>query len=41
MADSVAVLDDGRVIEVSSHDELMARGGLYAELYQMQERASR
>lgn len=41
MADSIVVLDGGRVREVGSHDELMARGGLYAELYELQERAYR
>jgi ATP-binding cassette subfamily B protein len=28
-----AVLDGTRVAEIGSHDELMARGGQYAELY--------
>ena len=35
------MLDGGRVIEVGNHGELMARGGLYAELYELQERAYR
>jgi ATP-binding cassette subfamily B protein len=41
MADLIAVLDDGRVREVGNHEELMARGGLYAELYELQARAYR
>lgn len=41
MADQIAVLDGGRVREVGNHDELMARGGLYAELYDLQARAYR
>jgi ATP-binding cassette subfamily B protein len=36
MADLIVVLDGARVAEVGSHDELMARGGRYFELYQIQ-----
>jgi ATP-binding cassette subfamily B protein len=36
MADLIVVLDGARVVEVGSHDELMARGGHYAELYGIQ-----
>jgi subfamily B ATP-binding cassette protein MsbA len=35
-ADQVLVLDQGRLVEQGTHDELLARGGLYAHLYQMQ-----
>jgi ATP-binding cassette subfamily B protein len=36
MADHILVLEDGRIIEAGSHDELVARGGRYAELFEMQ-----
>ena len=32
-ADRIAVVDEGRIIEVGSHAELIARGGRYAEMY--------
>ncbi len=32
-ADRIVVIDDGRVVDTGSHQELMERGGLYAELY--------
>ena len=35
-ADEILVLDEGRIIERGSHDELARRGGVYAELYQQQ-----
>jgi subfamily B ATP-binding cassette protein MsbA len=31
-ADLICVIDEGRVVEAGGHDELMARGGRYAEL---------
>jgi ATP-binding cassette subfamily B protein len=41
MADLIVVLDGARVAEVGSHDDLMARGGAYAELYGIQAAAYR
>ncbi len=35
-ADKILVLEDGRVVEKGTHDSLLARGGLYADLYQKQ-----
>jgi ATP-binding cassette, subfamily B, multidrug efflux pump len=35
-ADQIVVLKDGTVIESGTHDELLARGGYYADLYQKQ-----
>ncbi len=41
MADQIAVLDQGRVVEHGNHDELMARGGTYAQLFTLQARGYR
>ncbi len=38
-ADRLVVLDHGRIVEQGRHAELLARGGLYARLYQFQFRA--
>ena len=35
-ADSILTLDRGAVVERGTHEELLARGGLYAQLYQVQ-----
>jgi ATP-binding cassette subfamily B protein len=36
IADRILVLDDGKIIEDGSHDELVAQGGLYSELFELQ-----
>jgi ABC-type multidrug transport system fused ATPase/permease subunit len=35
-ADRICVVQDGRIIEQGSHDQLLAQSGLYNELYQRQ-----
>jgi ATP-binding cassette subfamily B protein/subfamily B ATP-binding cassette protein MsbA len=35
-ADRIVVLEDGQVLEMGSHYELLARGGLYARLFALQ-----
>jgi ATP-binding cassette, subfamily B, multidrug efflux pump len=35
-ADVIFVLDDGRIVERGTHDELVEHGGLYADLYRQQ-----
>ena len=36
MADRIIVLDKGEIAEVGNHEELLAKGGRYAELFQLQ-----
>ncbi|WP_214110405.1 ABC transporter ATP-binding protein [Acrocarpospora catenulata] len=39
MADLIIVVQDGRIAEAGTHDELSSSGGLYAELFALQARA--
>jgi ABC-type multidrug transport system fused ATPase/permease subunit len=40
-ADRICVLEGGRVVEIGSHDELMARGGRYRTMFDLQARRFR
>ena len=35
-ADCIAVVDEGRIVELGDHAALLARDGLYAEFYRQQ-----
>ncbi len=41
MADLIVVIDGARVVECGSHEQLLARNGIYAELYRIQAAAYR
>ena len=39
-ADEIAVVADGRIVEQGTHDELLKKNGMYADLYHLQFRAN-
>ena len=41
LADRIAVMEDGRLIELGTHEQLLARGGRYATLFESQAAAYR
>jgi ABC-type glutathione transport system ATPase component len=40
-ADIIVVLNDGKIVERGTHDDLLASNGLYARLYRLQFRTGR
>ena len=40
-ADRIVVLDDGRIVEVGPHAELIEHGGIYSRLYEIRSSSGR
>lgn len=39
-ADKIIVLEDGKIAEMGSHEELVAKGGIYSEIFELQSKAN-
>jgi ATP-binding cassette subfamily B protein len=39
LADKIALLDDGKIVEIGTHESLMKKGGVYKDLYEKQLKA--
>jgi ATP-binding cassette subfamily B protein len=40
MADHIYIMDDGRIVDNGSHEELLRRGGIYSAMYELHNRVS-
>lgn len=40
MADHIYIMDDGRIVDSGSHDELLGRAGIYSAMYELHHRVS-
>lgn len=38
-ADNIIVLDEGKIAEMGTHDQLVAKGGIYKEIFELQSKA--
>jgi ATP-binding cassette subfamily B protein len=36
MADRIVVIEEGRIAEIGSHQDLLSRGGIYGHLFSLQ-----
>jgi len=39
-ADNIIVLDEGKIVEMGTHEQLVAKGGIYSEIFELQSKAN-